>query len=82
MSDDLGVAAQVQSVDPGERAVRFVKAGGDIAITVDPALAADMVTGIVEAARKNPAVDAKVRASALRVLELKSERGLAGCAAG
>lgn len=82
VSDDLGVAAQVQSVDPGERAVRFVKAGGDIAITVDPALAADMVSGIVEAARKDPAVDAKVRASALRVLDLKAERGLAGCAAG
>lgn len=82
VSDDLGVAAQVQSVDPGERAVRFLNAGGDIAITVDPALADDMVIGLVEAARQDPAVDAKVRASAVRVLELKAERGLAGCAAG
>ena len=82
VSDDLGVAAQVQSVDPGERAVRFVNAGGDIAITVDPALADDMVTGLVEAARQDPAVDVRVRAAALRVLDLKAARGLAGCAAG
>ena len=82
VSDDLGVAAQVQSVDPGERAVRFVNAGGDIAITVDPALADDMVTGLVEAAQQDPAVDVRVRAAALRVLDLKAARGLAGCAAG
>lgn len=82
VSDDLGVAAQVQSVDPGERAVRFVRAGGDVAITVDPALADDMATDIAEAAAQDPAFDQQVRAAALRVLELKAERGLAGCVAG
>lgn len=79
VSDDLGVAAQVQSVAPGERAVRFIDAGGDIAITVDPALAGDMVDGIVERAGQDQAFDAKVRAGAGRVIDLKASRGLAGC---
>ncbi|SDB80248.1 beta-N-acetylhexosaminidase [Raineyella antarctica] len=82
VSDDLGVAAQVQSVAPGERAVRFVRAGGDIAITVDPTLADDMVTGLADTAAHDPAFDRQVRDSALRVLEMKAGRGLAGCSAG
>ncbi len=82
VSDDLGVAAQVQSVAPGERAVRFIDAGGDIAITVDPALAGDMVDGIVERAEQDPAFDAKVRAAAGRVIDLKASRGLADCSLG
>lgn len=80
-SDDLGVAAQVRSVAPGERAVRFIEAGGDIAVTVDPSLAADMAAGIAAAAEQDPAFDRKVRASALRVLDLKAQRHLSGCTA-
>lgn len=79
VSDDLGVAEQVQDVDPAERAVRFVAAGGDIAITVDPALADEMAAGLVAAAEADPALDTRVHAAAERVLELKAARGLAAC---
>jgi len=79
VSDDLGVAAQVSSVPAGERAVRFIEAGGDIAVTVDPALADDMVSAIADRARSDPAFAATVRASALRVLDLKAERQRAHC---
>lgn len=79
VSDDLGVAEQVQDVAPAQRVVRFVEAGGDLAITVDPALAGEMASGLVAAAELDPALDARVRAAAERVLELKAQRGIADC---
>lgn len=80
VSDDFGVAEQVQDVAPAQRVVRFVEAGGDLAITVDPALAGEMASGLVAAAEQDPALEARVRAAAERVLELKAQRGLAECA--
>lgn len=79
VSDDLGVAKQVASVPAGERAVRFIGAGGDIAVTVDPALADDMAQAIADRVGSDPAFAAKVRASTLRVLDLKAERQRVHC---
>lgn len=79
ISDDLGVAAQVASVPAGERAVRFVDAGGDIAVTVDPKLADDMAGALADRAGADPAFAAKVRAATVRVLDLKAHRHLASC---
>ncbi len=81
VSDDLGVAVQVASVPAGERAVRFVEAGGDLAVTVDPQLADDMAGALATRAGSDPAFAAKVKASTLRVLELKAHRQLASCRA-
>ena len=81
ISDDLGVAVAVREVPPRDRATRFVTAGGDLAITVDPARAAAMASGLLAAAGDDPDLADRVEESAARVLALKSGLGLAACAA-
>jgi len=78
ISDDLGGAAQVANVSIGQRAVRFVGAGGDVVLTVDAGQAQPMTAALVAAARRSPAFRAKVNAAALRVLKLKQRLGLLG----
>ena len=80
-SDDLGVAKAVADVPARQRAVRFVQAGGDLAISVDPAAASAMVAGLVEEAQADAEFAARLRASAGRVLELKDRLGVASCGA-
>lgn len=78
ISDDLAAVA-MRDVRPGQRMVRFVRAGGDLAIVGDPALAATMADALVEEARHDPALAATVEAAATRVLQLKDRRGLVDC---
>lgn len=78
VSDDLAAVA-MRDVRPGQRMVRFVRAGGDLAIVGDPALAATMADALVEEARDDPALAATVEAAATRVLQLKDRRGLVDC---
>lgn len=79
-SDDLGVAKAVADVPAKQRAVKFVRAGGDLAISVDPAAAATMVAGLVEAGQADPAFAARIKASAARVMTLKGRLGVTSCA--
>ena len=79
IADDLGAAGSVAGLAPGERAVRFLAAGGDLAINADPAIMAEMVTATLEEADSDPAFEERVTASAARVLALKSSAGLLGC---
>jgi len=79
ISDDLGVAEALADVPPSERAVRFLAAGGDLALTVDPAVAEAMVDGIVAGAEADPALAERVLQSATRVLALKESYGLVDC---
>jgi beta-N-acetylhexosaminidase len=79
ISDDLGVAAAVRGVPAKQRASRFVLAGGDLAITVNPALAASFTSGLVAQAKADPAFAAKMTASTARVLRLKQSLGLVQC---
>ena len=79
VSDDLGGAVAVASVPPGERATRFVAAGGDIVLTGLPQTAPAMAGALLDKARAEPAFAAQVDAAATRVLELKVRRGLATC---
>lgn len=79
ISDDLGAAAAVVDVAPGDRALRFVAAGGDIAITVEPSLARPMVTALQQRAASDPAFAKQVTAAAGRVLALKASVGLVSC---
>lgn len=76
ISDDLGGARQVSSVPVGQRAVRFVDAGGDIVLTVDAAQAGPMTAALIAKARRDPAFHALVNAATLRVLRAKQSRGL------
>ena len=76
ISDDLGGAAQVSGTTVGQRAVRFIAAGGDMVLTVDATQAGRMTAALIAKARANPAFKALVNAAALRVLKAKRARGL------
>ena len=78
ISDDLGGAAQVSGYGVGDRAVRFISAGGDIVLTVDASQAGTMTAALSAKARRDPAFMALVNAAALRVLKAKQARGLLG----
>ncbi len=78
ISDDLGAARSMASVPAKQRGIGFLKAGGDLAMTVTPGLADEFVAGIRTAA-KDPDVAAQVRASAIRVVTLKVALGLVPC---
>lgn len=73
ITDDVSAAAQVQEWDPGQRAVRAVRAGCDIVLASgDPSTAIDMVRALVDQARDDPAFADRIDQSAARVLDLKT----------
>lgn len=75
ISDDLGDAQQVAAWSPGDRAVRFLRAGGDLVLTVDAAQLPAMYDSVLSLARSDAGFRARVREAALRVLQLKQTRG-------
>ncbi len=79
ISDDLGQAVAVADVPPGQRAVDFVQAGGDMALTVRPADAAVMVGALADKAASSTAFRSKVAAAALHVLASKQSLGMLSC---
>ncbi len=76
ISDDVGVAAQVAQYSPGQRAVRFIAAGGDMVLTVNASLADAMTGALLSRAKSDPSFKKLVDAAALRVLRAKQARGL------
>jgi len=76
ISDDLGSARQVRRWSPGTRATRFVAAGGDMVLTVDPATARSMFVALRDKARSDAGFRRQVVAAALRVLRSKQAQGL------
>lgn len=76
VTDDIGAAASVQDIPVGERATRFLAAGGDVVLTAAPELAGELVDAIEAWATEDPAQAQRVRESALRMLRLKERRGL------
>ncbi len=81
ISDDLGAAKSVSAIAPGERAVRFFAAGGDLLINADPSLQAAMSDAVAKRAASDPAFARQVTAAAGRVLALKSSVGIGACRA-
>ncbi|MGJ6979914.1 glycoside hydrolase family 3 N-terminal domain-containing protein [Aestuariimicrobium soli] len=79
ISDDLGAAASVAKVPAGQRAVRFVAAGGDLVINANPATIDDMSAALVARAASDPAFAEQMAASATRVVELKQSLGIVRC---
>ncbi len=71
VSDDLGNAKQVAAWTAGDRAVDFVRAGGDIVLTVNPSVLQPMYAAVLARAQKSATFRAQVDASALRVLTAK-----------
>lgn len=78
VSDSLSAVA-VQHVSVGQRAVRFIAAGGDIALTGSPGEVPAMVSAILAQMRASSTFAAQVNASVHRVLTLKSQHGLLYC---
>ncbi|MFF0271576.1 glycoside hydrolase family 3 N-terminal domain-containing protein [Kribbella sp. NPDC004536] len=79
ITDDVGSAAEVKSVPVGERATRFVAAGGDIVINAESGLTATMVNALVTKAQQDKFFAAKLTSSVRRVLTLKQDHGLVSC---
>ena len=79
LTDDVGQAVAVQSVAPGDRAVRFVAAGGDVVLTVRSSDAAPMTAALVAAAAADPVFAGQVDAAVSRVLQAKVDAGLLRC---
>ncbi|QXT62383.1 glycoside hydrolase family 3 N-terminal domain-containing protein [Tessaracoccus palaemonis] len=79
IADDLGAAKAVGDVAPGERAVRFLAAGGDLVINADPRLMGDMVAAVLDEADDDADFRAGLETSTARILTLKAEAGLLSC---
>ncbi|WP_297741395.1 glycoside hydrolase family 3 N-terminal domain-containing protein [uncultured Tessaracoccus sp.] len=79
ISDDLGAAGAVADVPAGERAVRFLDAGGDLIINADANIAQDMAAAIVAKMDDDPEFAEAVAQSAARVLALKESISTMEC---
>jgi beta-N-acetylhexosaminidase len=76
VSDDVANARQVARWAPGQRAVAFLRAGGDLVLTVDPRTVPAMYRAVLDRAARQRPFHAKVDRSALRILRVKEEHGL------
>ena len=79
VSDDVGNAMAVRGVAPGDRAVRFIAAGGDVVLTVRSSDVAPMTAALVAAAAIDQGFAAQLDASVNRVLQAKVDAGLVHC---
>lgn len=78
VSDSMSAVA-VQHVSVGDRAVRFISAGGDIVLTGAPHDIPTMEAAVLAKMRSSSTFAAQVSASVHRVLTLKSQHGLLYC---
>jgi len=78
VSDDL-VAPGFRALSPGERAVTFLHAGGDLVLVGDTRRASTMAAALLQRAAQEPAFARALTGHATRVLEMKAAHGLAGC---
>ncbi|MDP9331143.1 MAG: hypothetical protein M3P11_10965 [Actinomycetota bacterium] len=75
MSDSMDAAA-VNDLSPGQRAVRFIGAGGDLVLTTQPSDVPAMASALLDKANSDSRFRARVNASCLRVLIAKQRAGL------
>ncbi|GAA2754346.1 glycoside hydrolase family 3 N-terminal domain-containing protein [Amnibacterium kyonggiense] len=68
VSDDVGGAVAVRAWSPGQRAVKFVRAGGDLLLDVQPADLPTMHAALVSTATDDAAFDRALTAAAVRVV--------------
>lgn len=76
ISDDLGNAAAVRSLPAGERAVRFLAAGGTLVLTVAPDTYPAMLDAVLARSEQDPAFGAVVDSAVSTALLAKAEAGL------
>jgi beta-N-acetylhexosaminidase len=79
VSDDLGAAEEVQAVPPAERALDFLRAGGDLVLVSTPNLLPAMTSAVIAEARAGSDFRAQVDRHTLRILAAKQSMGLLAC---
>jgi len=79
ISDDLGNAVAVKSIPAGQRALRFLTAGGDMVLTDNPGAVGPMISAVLAQLPKNAALRSDVDNSVRRVLTIKQNAGLLTC---
>lgn len=78
ISDDLAGEALAE-ISPEQRVLRFIRAGGDLAIVGEAGTLPEMVQAVRNAAADSPKLRKKITAASTRVLTMKSAYGLARC---
>ncbi|GAB2574018.1 glycoside hydrolase family 3 protein [Microlunatus antarcticus] len=78
VSDDL-LGRALASTSVRSRGVRFLEAGGDLALVGSTSAAAQVHDGLLERARSDRAFRARVEQSATRVVAMKSGQDLVSC---
>lgn len=81
ITDDVNAAA-LADIPAGERAVRFIRAGGDIVLNGNPGDVPAMLDALRSQIAADPRFAEQVTASVQRVLALKDEMGLLPCSGG
>ncbi|RAJ63271.1 beta-N-acetylhexosaminidase [Streptomyces sp. Amel2xB2] len=79
VSDDLGAAKALEDVPVGERALRFLTAGGTVALSVDAKTLPEMTGAVLERAGSDAQFRERVEKDAERVVAAKAEAGLMKC---
>lgn len=79
LSDDMGVAAAVAGIPAGQRAISFVKAGGDLITTESLPVADEMDAALLSREGSDASFRGIVDAAALQVLTTKDAYGLLPC---
>jgi beta-N-acetylhexosaminidase len=78
ISDSL-TADAVSDMTPGDRAIDFIEAGGDMIVLGPIETAVPMAQALAQRAKTDPAFRARIDQSALRILEAKDAAGLLPC---
>lgn len=81
VSDSLeatAVAGGPAPLTPGQEAVNFIGAGGDLALVTDPTVIPAMYSAVLDQAESDPAFATLVNDAALTVLTAKQQTGLLG----
>jgi beta-glucosidase-like glycosyl hydrolase len=76
ISDDLANARAVEDVEVGDRAVRFLAAGGTLVLTVDPATLPRMMEAVLARDSADPAFARLVSRAVRTALRAKVDAGL------
>ncbi|MGY1608873.1 glycoside hydrolase family 3 N-terminal domain-containing protein [Geodermatophilus sp. SYSU D00700] len=76
ITDDVGAAAAFQDVPPGDRAVRFLEAGGTLVLTVTEDVYPEMVDAVLARAEADPTFATIVDAAVRTALTAKARAGL------
>lgn len=78
VSDSL-TATAVSSMTPGDRAIEFLLAGGDLVVARSAGVVVQMVAAVTARASSDPSFAAVVNRAALLILEAKRASGLLPC---